>query len=349
MQSKIIDKNSIYVVAEEFDDLLTLRRIIKKNDQIVGSTTWSLKKNSEYIRPDKTERIKIKIVLQVEKITMVVEFNRLQISGKIIETNNEFVSHGAHNSLYIQINEGVKIIKRNWGSEEKDLIQRNKNMGFLLLSVERGNYSIGIIKGTHLQIYPDIRFGSTGKRYKSDFNVRKFFDMIKNSLLSITLDDYESVIIFGPGDTKNKICNYLQTNLKNKMNIKVADGIESGGEDGIHIFVKSTIMKDIMSESKLAKVVSIINEIMFLANKKSEKFTMGFVQTKMANECNSIKSIVFSYKIMEMENEEEIIGLLNSIEKKGAKIYSVDSSTDLGLRVTKLGGIVALLRFAIAI
>ncbi|KFM20235.1 Protein pelota [Marine Group I thaumarchaeote SCGC RSA3] len=34
-------------------------------------------------------------------------------------------------------------------------------------------------------------------------------------------------------------------------------------------------------------------------------------------------------------------------ESKGVKMYSVDSSTDIGLRVTGLGGIVSLLRYSI--
>jgi protein pelota len=38
---------------------------------------------------------------------------------------------------------------------------------------------------------------------------------------------------------------------------------------------------------------------------------------------------------------------LNTTEALGAKAYGMDSSTDIGLRISSLGGIVALLRFAI--
>ena len=44
-----------------------------------------------------------------------------------------------------------------------------------------------------------------------------------------------------------------------------------------------------------------------------------------------------------------VIDFLNDIESKGVKSYSVDSSTDIGLRVTGLGGIVSLLRYAVEI
>ena len=46
--------------------------------------------------------------------------------------------------------------------------------------------------------------------------------------------------------------------------------------------------------------------------------------------------------------QEKVIEFLNDVEEKGSKVFSVDSTTDLGLRVTGLGGIVSLLRFAVS-
>ena len=56
---------------------------------------------------------------------------------------------------------------------------------------------------------------------------------------------------------------------------------------------------------------------------------------------------MFSEKIIQVHEEEKVIEFLNAVESKGAKVYSVDSTTDVGLRVTGLGGIVSLLRFPI--
>ena len=46
-------------------------------------------------------------------------------------------------------------------------------------------------------------------------------------------------------------------------------------------------------------------------------------------------------------DEQKIIDFLNDVESKGTKVYSVDATTDVGLRVTGLGGIISLLRFAV--
>ncbi|KKM07143.1 hypothetical protein LCGC14_1736880 [marine sediment metagenome] len=57
--------------------------------------------------------------------------------------------------------------------------------------------------------------------------------------------------------------------------------------------------------------------------------------------------LVFSEKVIQTEDEEKVIDFLNQVESKGTKAYSVDSTTDVGLRVTGLGGIVSLLRFPV--
>ena len=106
-------------------------------------------------------------------------------------------------------------------------------------------------------------------------------------------------------------------------------------------------MKEIMSDNKLAKASLIIDEVMLLANKKSKKFTMGLDETLYANQMGAVESLVFSDKVIQENDEQQIVNFLNEVESKGVKIYSVDSSTDIGLRVSSLGGMVSLLRYAI--
>ena len=127
----------------------------------------------------------------------------------------------------------------------------------------------------------------------------------------------------------------------------MVEGIDSGGEDGIHIFTKSDSMKEIMSDSKLAKVSQIIDKVMILANKTSKKFSMGLEETRKANEFGAIESLVFSEKVIQEHDEQEVIDFLNDVDSKGGELFSVDSSTDVGLRVSGLGGIISLLRFPV--
>ena len=348
MITKILDDNSISLIPEESDDLLILRRIIKTGDRIVGTTSRVIKQDKEYSRPDRGDRVKIRIALDVEKISLDNVLDRLRVTGKIAESNNESVPHGSHHSFLIKVNEGFNLIKKRWEEVEKKLIHsKEQKFGFLLIAIDTSDCGIGRLKGTHLELTPNIYSGASGKQYKSNFDIEKFFDIIQRAVFS-SLKEGDTIIIFGPGETKKKFSNYIQkTSVGQKYKIQVIEGIDSGGEDGIYTFTKSQSMKEIMSESKLAKVSSIIDEIMYRANKKSRKFTMGFEETKNANQFGAIDSLVFSEKIIQTEDEEKIIEFLNDAESKGVKAYSADSTTDVGLRVTGLGGIVSLLRFPV--
>ncbi|MEK0330451.1 MAG: mRNA surveillance protein Pelota, partial [Nitrosopumilus sp.] len=334
MITKIIDENSISVKPEDSDDLLNLRRIIKKEDKVIGDTTRVLKQDKDYSRPDKGERIKVRISLIVEKISLDDVLDRLRIAGIISESSNELVPHGSHHSFILKINDGITISKKKWLPIEKNLLESNNNqVGFVLVAIDTGDCGIAKLRGTHLEFIPNIYSGSSGKRYKTNFNIEKFFEQVQLAV-STVLKDGDLIVIFGPGETKKRFSNFIQKSQNTqKYKVQVVDGIDSGGEDGIYIFTKSQSMKEIMSDSKLAKASSIIDEVMLLANKKSRKFTMGFDETFNANQIGAVESLVFSDKAIQ-DNEQKMIDFLNDVESKGVKIYSVDSSTDIGLRVT---------------
>lgn len=347
MITKNIDENLISVIPEDSDDLLNLRRIIKENDKVIGDTTRVLKQDKDYSRPDKGERIKVRIALTVEKISLDDVLDRLRIGGTISESSNESVPHGSHHSFILKINDGITISKKKWLPFEKSLLESSNNqVGFVLVAIDTGDSGIARLRGTHLEFMPNIYSGSGGKRYKTNFNIEKFFEQVQQAVSTI-LKEGDSIIIFGPGETKKRFANFIQKSQDlQKFKVKVVEGIDSGGEDGIYTFTKSNTMKEIMSDSKLAKVSSIIDEVMLLANKKSKKFTMGFEETFNANQMGAVESLVFSDKAIQ-DDEQKMIDFLNDVEKKGVKMYSVDSSTDIGLRVTGLGGIVSLLRYSI--
>jgi protein pelota len=188
--------------------------------------------------------------------------------------------------------------------------------------------------------------GASGKRYKSKFNIQDFFKDV-HSALSTLIRDGDSIVIFGPGETKKRLANFLAEvpSIKGHK-IQVVDAIDSSGEDGIYTFIKSDIMKQTLDTSKIAKVSAILDEIMLRANKKSTKFTMGFNETSKANDLGAVESLVFSDRIFEKQDEDKIIEFLNQVESKGVEVYAVDSTTDAGLRVSSLGGVISLLRFA---
>jgi protein pelota len=341
---------AFFAIPEDADDLFTLRRIIERGDRVISDSTRLVKQVKEYGRPDKGERVKVRIALKVEQSRLDSAVDRLRISGIITDTDNEMVPKGTHHSLSIHAGDTATIDKgRRWRDIELRMLKRSvSSANFILVAIDTQEAAIAKVSGTHVKVIPNIYSGQSGKRYQTkNPNIETYFVDIAKTLSSI-IGENDRIIIFGPGESRRRFFNILvnkQYVLKDR--VQIVEGIDVAGEDGIFVFLRSEAMKQIMGASKLAEVSSMLDTVMLMVNRGEAKFALGVNEVSTAAAFKAIEAVVFSDSIFKTSDEEEIVKLLNLIESHGAKMFAVDSSTDIGLRVSSLGGIVALLRYAI--
>jgi protein pelota len=298
--------------------------------------------------------------LRVDNLGFDKMVDRLRIKGVISNASSELVPRGSHHSLTIGIGDNITIEKkRDWLPYEKNIVHRFSDASlYLLVAVDLQECAVAKLSGTHLGIVPNIYSGHSGKRYNVQISKtgepEQFFDEIINVVKSqLSLEDTEhttdKVIIFGPGETKKRLYNFLVRKDKNLANLAtVIEGIDVAGEDGILLFVRSPRIKEVMENSKISTVLSLLDDIMIFVNKGENRFAMGFAEVAKAASMRAIKSVVFSSSIFGTVEEDELVKLLNTVESQGASAFAIDSSTDIGMRVSSLGGIVSVLRYQIS-
>ncbi len=358
-EAKGFSGRAYLVIPKDADDLFTLRRTIEVGDFVVGDTTRVIKHVKLYGRPDKGDRVKVRVSLKVENTALYDAVDRLRITGTITNTDNELVSRGSHHSMTVRIDDTIMIEKeRRWTNAELSILTRSGNLeDFILVAIDTQEAAVAKVSGTHLKLIPNIYSGQSGKRYQSSRkinpNIESYFadvaTMIQSTMNNDSGGEAVRTVIFGPGEAKRKLHNFLGTEKFRfeKEKLIVIDGVDVAGEDGIYVFLRSSALKQAMSSSKLASVSSILDEVLKLVHKGEPKYAMGMGDVTYAASTRNIESVVFSDAIFKTDNEDEVLQILNSIESYGGKIYAVDSSTDIGLRVSSLGGIVALLRYSI--
>jgi protein pelota len=348
-----------FVLPEDADDLLTLRRIIEDGDYIIAETTRVIKQVKEYARPNKGDRIKVRISLQVENISLDDVVDRLRITGNITNSDNDLVTRGTHHSLTVQVGDTITIDKdRRWKEVELNILKKSGNDStFILVGIDTNEAAVARVSGTHVKIIPTIYSGQSGKRYqqsssKNNILIESFFGEIIKIISSVwstfAEENDRRIIIFGPGESKRRFYNILvEKQHFEKDRISVIDGVDVAGEDGVFVFLRSQAIKESMSSSKLAIISSILDEIMLLIHKGETRYCLGLKEVTYAASMKAIECLIFSDSIFKMADENSIIELLNLIESYGARTFAIDSSTDIGMRVSSLGGIVALLRYSI--
>lgn len=349
--SKYSEKSKA-IIAEDLDDLFTLRRIIEINDTIITDTTRSIKQKSEFSRPDKGERVKIRILLRIETIKFDGTVDRIRIGGTILNSDNQLVPKGVHHSISIKVDDMIILEKKQWKKIQADILKSSGNDTiYLLVSIDTQEAAIALVTGTHVKIIPNIYSGQSGKRFQGskmiNANIDNFFEEIQRGIRSVTNlhSQKQMLILFGPGETKRRFFNFLTKD--SSENITILEGIDVAGEDGIFVSLRSASLKELLKASKIGIVSSLLDKLIYLIHKSDPKYAIGVNEVRNAVENKSIENLIYSNSILEKLDEVEFIDLLNSTEAVGAKIYGVDASTDIGLRVSSLGGIVGLLRFAI--
>lgn len=347
----IKNKGIVYLTLEDAEDLWCLKRIIEPGDLVSGETTRVIKHEGAYSRPNKGERVKVRVTISVESAKFDSGLDRLRISGKILEISDDIVAKGSFHSIIATPNYSLTFKKDHW----KDLDQRilnesvKKSDRFIIVAMDRREAGIGTIKGTHLQIISTIESGLMGKHYDVKGKPSTlYYDQVAQIIMS-AYDPSTKIFLAGPGYTKNSFANFLlklRSDLKD--NLRIIDGVDVTGEDGIYMIIRSPQFKKQSEESKLVQASNLLELAIKRISDGDEKVAFTFDEVKEASKLGAVDSVLISNKIFDHNiSEDDLVELLNSVETFHGKSYIIDSTTEISAQIMALGGIVALLRFSL--
>lgn len=326
------------LIPQDADDLLALRRAVSAGDVVSSETTRAVKREREYARPDRGERVRVKISLEVRKVQLDWSIDVLRISGSITASSNEEISHGSSHSILVRPGQRLAVHKKEWSASHRRLLSgRPAEPGFVIAAIDTRECGIGRISGTRLELLPTIRSGAAGKRYKSKFDMGPYM----SECVEAASSGRGALVAVGPGRAKNSLAKAAAGRFEK---IYVLEGVDSGGPDGVHLFTRSDAMREAMAGTKMEKVSRILDEAVRRASSGGRNFAMGLAEAEAACAAGAVGSLVFADAALR-SGEQRVIDVINGAEEGGADVHGVDGSTDMGLRVAGLGGVVALLRF----
>lgn len=336
------------LLVENSDDLWTLRRLVSVGDTVVTKTSRVVKQEEEYSRPDRGERVKITIALEVEAIALDRSVDRLRVRGKIVEASDESVSKAGSHSISISPGHGLTLKKGEWLPLHTNLLNSSKKVGrrFLVVTIDRRGAGIGLLTGSHLTIVSTEDSGVGGKRFKEG-NPQSFFKDVVG-VLKNSWREGDTIVLAGPGHTKLTLANLLSSEHDLAKNVTVLEGFDLADADGVRSLIKFEGFQKIASDSVLVEVQTIVSEVVKRISKGDPRVAYALERVKERAEAGAVESCVLSDDaFIHGVREEDVVAVLNMIEQKGGRVYLADSSLELGKQVSSFGGIIALLRYAV--
>jgi len=335
------------LIIESAEDLWTLRRLISKGDVVVTRSSRVQKKEEEYSRPDKGERVKVTLALLVEEVRLDSSIERVRIRGSIVETSDESVSKTGSHSITLSPGHSLTIRKDHWTHVEVGLVRPPQDLTkrFVIVALDRREAGIGVLSGSHLSTATTLESGLGGKMSEEQSS-KPYVGKVVDIAVQIAKEGDE-VVVAGPGNFKNAVINQLRERLKS-VPIQTVEGIDTTGADGLRSLVKSPAFQKLAKGSLLVEMQQLVTQAVSRISMGDAKVAYSLPRVREAADAGAVESCAVSDDVFSAGvDEEELVRVLNTVEERGGSVYLADSSLEFGKQVSSFGGIVALLRYPV--
>jgi len=336
---------SCSLTIESSEDLWTLRRLIAKGDVLVTRSSRVVKREDEFSRPDKGERVKVTIALSVEEVHLDSSIERLRVRGTITETSDESINRAGTHSVTLSPGHSLTLRKERWGHLETTLVRSTGSSArrYVLLAVDRRDAGIGTLSGSHLAVLTTVESGLGGKMSEEQSS-KPYFAKVAG-IVAQAFRQGDEVVVAGPGNIKNTLANLLVQELKSQS-VRVLEGFDLTGSDGIRSLVKSHAFQELAKDSTLVEMEKLVDEVVRRVSSGDRKVAYTLPRVKEAADAGAVEACVVSDNVFSTGiDEDTLVDTLNTVEAKRGSVHLADSSLEFGKQISAFGGIVALLRY----
>ncbi len=340
----------IELFPETLDDLWHLSHLIEPGDLVSSKTTRRIQDTTgERLRSDRGIKKTFFMGIRVESINFHKYTGKLRAKG-IIETGPEdLVSFGSHHTIDLKLNNSVRIEKERWSKWHlkriKEAIDASKIPRALVVVIEDDVADMGILRQYGVEYYGPIIGGVSGKRIVQKNRqqiINNFYDGIARTINNF--EGIEGIVIAGPGFGKNDFFQFINDKYPDLANISRLENTGAGGRTGIHEVLQKGILEEMATEGRIAHEIRMMARVLEEIGKTSNMVVYGKKEVKSAAEAGAIENLLI---IDELLRERDVEKMMDMTENLGGKVMVLSSEHDGGKQLNALGGLAALLRYAL--
>jgi protein pelota len=354
-----LDKGLVVVVPEYLDDLWHLYNIILPEDQVAARTVRRVRREDrEESRPDKGERRPMFIRLVVEEAALHKYSNRLRVKGRILEGPEDLVSLGTFHTINIEPGTKVEIVKSEW---PRHLLRRlrdaaaRRGQRVLLIAVEDDAAVVSIIDDTGVDVRAEFH-GRAGGKYGRYLQSPETTEQIFTGVASLVkelldrLPDVMRIVVAGPGSTKDGLAEFLQQKVPAAKGRLLLDHVSTGTISGIYEAIHRGIVERVAADIRLNREIRLIDDIMAHLGKGTGKAAYGWDEVGRAVQFGAVEVLLVldkTWREAPVEARRKLENLMREVEERSGSVDFFSAEHEAGKQLAGLGGIAAILRFAL--
>jgi protein pelota len=333
-------KGSVEFMIESLDDLWILSKVICVGDQLSGNTQRKLKLGLEGDRNQKILKKWMYLTIIVEKVEYEPNLKTLRVNGPILE-GNEDVAKGDYHSFSLELESVATIHKTVWHSFELTrLLQSQKSL--LVVLCDKDNAIIGKITAQGYQKVAQLS-SQAAKKGEVGTQVISGEDFFTQIAAHVNKNQADRCVI--------GCSHFWQSELKKHISVPVSFvEVHDVAESALKQLLASNSFKDAIQDNVIAEQIRLFEEVLSQMS-TTNKATYGISGVLRATEQAAISHILVSNSFLtklRLDNQFfELEQILLMVEQSGGVVHIVDEENPIHKNILGLGGVVALLRYAI--
>jgi len=349
MKLELDKKDKIATITlQHINDLFYLYLLIERDDEVLG-WTFRQKKVSNAGQQIRGEKERVYLGIKVNKVYFHPFTDTLKIIGFISLKPEEMELGGHYHSFNVKVGDTIKLKKEDWDSViVKSILKKIKEVypTTMIISVEYTNIAVALLTSVGLKTLFSKNEEHSGKRHYFDREklISNFLEEVSREIKNlISLYNPDVIILYGPGNIKDRLYNEMKS--KTKTIFRITGSI--GGVEGIYEALRNEAVLKSLSTYSDYEDIFVLNKI----QENPEKVAIGIDEIKRAAEYGAIDKLIISteyLKSLEKDKLDEIKKIGEIVVAKGGLISLVYSNNEMSSSLSKLGNILALLRYQLA-
>jgi len=334
--------NEIKFLSETIDDLWHLYNLVDEGDLIFATTYRRKEEKPDKLRPDRVEKIRMRLGIRVQKVEFHESEDVLRILGRIEQGPQDI---GEHHTLMLSPGEDVTIVKPEWKPQHFDRIKRaissSEKASLFFVAIEDTDAVIAAVREYGIKEYATITRNPQGKMYDAKSNEEEFLNEVVGKLALVLHG--EPLIVLGPGFTKETLAKRIREKLPQAASAVSVQSTGQAGMAGIHELMKKGIGGKIVENTRVAMETKLMEQL-FTEIGKDGLFAYGDASVNSAVEAGAVKILlVLDTKV----RSSSVDHLIRTVENAKGEFHIISSMHEAGRRLGSLGGVAAILRYKI--
>lgn len=325
------------LVPGSFDDLYLLARVIGVGDRVTASTYRRFRPNES----DEGEQKEVVIELDVEKVDVDKNSQKLRLTGKILSGKPaEYVRLGSYHTMNIGTGDALTISKEEWKGYVLSMIKKavsdskKPKLGVVAMDDEKATFAY--VRGYGIDIVTEI-YSKLSKRMKEkDFEkaTEAYFDEIAKKVSGMPVD---IVVIAGPGFMKDNLKRYLEEKRVEVGRKLVYTSASDAERSGIREAIQSDAVSRLLENEKVKKEFDLLNN--FLSGLNVGSSFSGVERIVEALAGYQVGIILVNDSVL---NEQRVKEVLDSAYRQKVEIEVFNSDDDAGTQLKNFKNIAAI-------